>query len=641
MRFSVLGVGTELTTGQISNTNAQWISKRIQEFGAVMTSHMTVPDERSLIVTALNNLAALSDVIFVTGGLGPTSDDFTRELISEWSGAELVYHPEQYDRLLKLLATRNLKPKEGHKQECFFPKGALILNNPVGTANGFLLKAKGKDVVVLPGPPKEIEGIWFQDLQAPLKAWMKDIDPLITASWDCMGLPESEVAAMVEPLLVGCPFEKAFRVHLPYIEFKLTYHRSKSEQATPYLQALTAALMPYTGGDLFSTGQAQVAPENILYFDYCATTPCEPQVLEAMAPYHNRRFGNSINTLNPMGLQAEKAVETSRKTIAGILNCKASELVFTSGSTESNNLALRGTLDYWFKKDPSTPIHFITANTEHKSVLATVQKLQEVFPRFLEYDVLRVQKDGRVLASDLAAKIKPNTKLVTLMWVNNEMGAIHPIHEIAQICQAKGIPLHVDGTQAPGKVKVDFAETPVSMMSMSGHKIYGPKGVGLFFTRQKTPFLPIQLGALHERGLRAGTVNVPGVVGLAKAFELVQRNGPADIEKAKSHRRFLLEGLKAAGIPFRVNGNFEADESSAVPQILNLSFQTEKLLQLPGVAFSRGSACGSDQPEVSHVFQALGLNLKEADRTFRISLGRGTTMLDCEKLLQIIKTDAG
>ena len=636
MRFSVLGVGTELTTGQIANTNAQWISKRLQEFGAPVSAHLTVPDDRALILAGLETLAKVSEVIFVTGGLGPTSDDFTRELVAQWTEKKLIFHQAQFERLQKLLSARNLKLKEGHKQECFFPDPCVVLNNPVGTANGFWVKKNEIQIVVLPGPPKEIEGIWYEDLQAPLQTWMKDIDPQITASWDCQGLPESEVSSLVEPLLSDCPFEKAYRVHLPFIEFKLTYPRSRQNEAEPFLRSITETLKPYTGGDLFSTGNKDIAPENILYFDYCSTTPCDPQVVEAMNPYFLRRYGNSINTSHGLGLQSERAVESSRKTIAQLLKCKSSEIYFTSGSTESNNSALRGVVEFHFKKNPHEKIHILTAATEHKSVLTTLQRLQQIFPEFLEVTVLPVRKNGCVSLEDFKNSVKASTKMVALMWVNNELGAIHPIDQIATICEERKILLHVDATQAIGKVSVQLDTTKISSMAVSAHKIYGPKGVGLWYIRDGSSLPSMLFGGGHERGQRAGTLNVPGIVGFAKAFELIIRFSEIEGQKAKTLRQQILQGLRESNVGFQINGDYESNPALAVPHILSLTFEKLKSAEFQGVAYSKGSACTTDLPEMSHVLSALHFDQAQAEKTFRFCLGRSTRAEDCQKLLSLI-----
>lgn len=635
--FSVLGVGTEITTGQIANTNAQWISKRLQELGAPLTAHMAVPDDRALILQAITTLATLSDVIFVTGGLGPTSDDFTRDLITEWVGKKLIFNEALFANLKERLASRNLKVREGHKQECFFPEGSEVLINPVGTAHGFVVQAKGKVLVALPGPPREIEGIWNQSLPTWIEIWTEGLDPQITASWDCMGLPESEVSSLVEPLLTKCPFVKAYRVHLPYIEFKLTYPKSKTAQALPFLQAVTESLSPYTGGDLYKTGTPDVAPENSLYFDFASTSPCEPQVVEAMTPYWNRRFGNSSNSLSSLGRQADKVVEGARKTIGGYLHCEPEEIVFTSGASESNNMALRGTLDYWFQKDPGAKIHFITANTEHRSVLNTFLRLQEIFPKFLEIDILPVSAEGSLDPGLLEKTLKPYTKLVSLMWVNNEIGALHPIPEIAKICEAHKVPLHVDATQAIGKVPFSLQETPITFLSMSAHKIYGPKGVGLAFQRKGALLLPFIYGGSHERGWRAGTLNVPGIVGMAKAFDLSYRTPEVDLKKIVELRAYVLKSLKDRGLEFEVAGGFEKNPKAAVPHVISLTLKASKAIEFNGLEYSKGSACRNDKIEMSHVLKAIHKTEKAAENTFRFSLGRHTTFQECNKLVDLIE----
>jgi len=244
---AILGVGTEVTTGQISNTNAQWLSKQLWTLGIPTSVQTAVPDDWDLIHQALVDCHKTADLLFVTGGLGPTTDDFTREVISKWSNLPLSFDPEAWTTLVGKIQARGVLVKDMHRQECFFPQGARVLNNPVGTASGFHLSLpNSKHVFVLPGPPKEIHGIWQDHIQSWLTDWARQIDPGLTWSWDNVGLPESEIATRVEEVLKGCPFEKAYRVHLPYVEFKLSARRSQQAEAAPWLQKITDVLAPWT-----------------------------------------------------------------------------------------------------------------------------------------------------------------------------------------------------------------------------------------------------------------------------------------------------------------------------------------------------------------------------------------------------------
>lgn len=246
MNISVLGIGTELTTGQIHNSNAQWISSRLHEMGIRTSAHLVVPDNEDLILHALAFCQERSDIVFVTGGLGPTSDDFTRDVISKWAGRELIWDSASWKHIQDRLQSRGIPAGEIQKQQCYFPEGSIILTNREGTANAFHLTHKGKDIYVLPGPPREIASIWEDHISSEIKERAKDIDPLITRSWDTIGLPESEIASWLEDSLRGCPFEKAYRVHLPLVEFKLTHSKSQEQDAQKWVEAIEKTIGPFT-----------------------------------------------------------------------------------------------------------------------------------------------------------------------------------------------------------------------------------------------------------------------------------------------------------------------------------------------------------------------------------------------------------
>jgi molybdenum cofactor synthesis domain-containing protein len=242
MKASVLGVGTELTDGQIVNKNASWISGRLKRQGLDTTVHVVVPDERALITEALNFCALQSDVIFVTGGLGPTSDDFTRELITAWAGQPLEFHPASWDHLSERLISRGYAVKEMQRQQCFFPRGAEVLPNPQGTANGFTLHARDKKLFVLPGPPREVEAVWDLSIEPWLQKNTKNLDGRITRSWDTLGVGESDIAALVEEATRGLPLERGYRVHLPYVEVKISYVKSQAAKWAEVIEKINHTL---------------------------------------------------------------------------------------------------------------------------------------------------------------------------------------------------------------------------------------------------------------------------------------------------------------------------------------------------------------------------------------------------------------
>jgi molybdenum cofactor synthesis domain-containing protein len=240
-RIAVLSIGTELTSGQIVNSNAAWISARLSEMGVQTSAHLVVPDDRPLIRKALAAASDISDFLFVTGGLGPTTDDFTREMIAEWTQRPLEWHEGSWTHIQNRLRSRGVPLRENQRQQCFYPKDSEVLPNSQGTANAFRLTWNGKTIIVLPGPPKEIEAVWNEHLASWLPSRFPDLDPWITKSWDVRG-PESLVAEIAENALGGCPFEKGYRVHSPMVEVKLSYHRSQEKEAAVWIEKLDKAL---------------------------------------------------------------------------------------------------------------------------------------------------------------------------------------------------------------------------------------------------------------------------------------------------------------------------------------------------------------------------------------------------------------
>jgi len=358
-----------------------------------------------------------------------------------------------------------------------------------------------------------------------------------------------------------------------------------------------------------------------IYMDYHATTPVDPRVLEAMMPYFSEKFGNAASRNHPFGWEAEEAVEAARKQVADLIGANAKEVIFTSGATESNNLAIKGVAEMYREKGN----HVITCVTEHKAVIDTCKKLEK---QGLRVTYLPVQKDGRIDLDELRASITDKTILITIMTANNEIGVIQPIAEIGAIAKEKGILFLTDGVQAVGKVPFDVTSLKVDLVSISGHKIYGPKGVGALYVRRRNPrvLLAEQIsGGGHERGMRSGTLNVPGIVGLGKAAQLCQQDMEKDTARLRNLRDRLNEQLHKNLDEIYINGSWE----HRLPHNLNISFayvEGESLLMgINDVAVSSGSACTSASLEPSYVLKALGAGDDLAHSSIRFGLGRWTT----------------
>jgi cysteine desulfurase len=358
-----------------------------------------------------------------------------------------------------------------------------------------------------------------------------------------------------------------------------------------------------------------------IYMDYHATTPVDPRVLEAMLPYFNERFGNSASRNHAFGWTAEEAVENARAQIARLINATPKEIIFTSGATESNNLALKGAAEMYREKGN----HIITQVTEHKAVLDTCKRLEKYG---YEVTYLPVGKDGRVNPEDVRKAITPKTIIISIMYANNEIGVVQPIAEIGKIAKEKGVLLHSDGVQAIGKIPVDVQADNIDMLSMTAHKIYGPKGVGALYVRRRNP--RVQLSAIldgggHERGMRSGTLNVPGIVGFGKACEICMNEMPAESARMLALRNRLQKGLEAKLDEIYINGTMEHH----LPNNLNMSFafvEGESLLMgINDIAVSSGSACTSATLEPSYVLKALGVGEDLAHTSIRFGLGRFNT----------------
>jgi cysteine desulfurase len=358
-----------------------------------------------------------------------------------------------------------------------------------------------------------------------------------------------------------------------------------------------------------------------IYMDNHATTPCDPRVFEAMRPYFTEMFGNAASRNHKFGWQAEEAIENSRKQIAGLIGASAKEIIFTSGATESDNLAIKGVADMYYEKGD----HIITVVTEHKAVLDTCKKLEK---RGFKVTYLPVGSDGLISPDDVKNALTDKTILVSVMHANNEIGVIQPIAEIGKVCKERGVLFHTDATQAVGKIPFDVNALNVDLVSMSAHKIYGPKGVGGLYVRRKSPrvmLAPMMDGGGHERGMRSGTLNVTGIVGLGKACEIAKQ----EMEEENTRTLFLREKLRKGimdEIPeVYINGSYE----HRLPGNLNISFayvEGESLLMgINDIAVSSGSACTSASLEPSYVLKALGVGEELAHSSIRFGLGRFNT----------------
>jgi cysteine desulfurase len=385
-------------------------------------------------------------------------------------------------------------------------------------------------------------------------------------------------------------------------------------------------------------------PEGVhlpLYMDNHATTPLDPRVLDAMMPYFTGKFGNAASRNHAFGWEAEAAVEEARGQIAKLINCTAKEIIFTSGATESNNLAIKGIAEMYREKGN----HIITQVTEHKAVLDTCKKLEK-----MGYKVtyLPVQADGLIDLEDLKRAIvkegPEKTILVTIMYANNEIGVVQPIREIGKICHEAGVLFHTDAVQAVGKIPVDVQADNIDVLSLSAHKIYGPKGVGALYVRRRSPRVQIteQInGGGHERGMRSGTLNVPGIVGLGKACEIAGAEMESEAKRLTELRDYLRNRLESSLDYVQVNGNMEHH----LPGNLNMSFvyvEGESLLMgINDIAVSSGSACTSATLEPSYVLKALGLGDEIAHSSIRFGLGRFNTKAEvdyvADKIIDVVQ----
>jgi len=358
-----------------------------------------------------------------------------------------------------------------------------------------------------------------------------------------------------------------------------------------------------------------------IYMDNHATTPVDPRVLEAMLPYFTDNFGNAASRNHEFGWKAEEGVERAREQAARLIGATPKEIIWTSGATESNNLAIKGVAEMYREKGN----HIITEVTEHKAVLDTCKRLEKYG---YEVTYLPVAKDGRVDLDDLRRAITPKTILITIMYANNEIGVVQPIAEIGAIAKEKGVFFHVDGVQAVGKIPVDVMKDNIDLLAMSGHKIYGPKGVGALYVRRRNPrvqLAPLIDGGGHERGMRSGTLNVTGIVGLGKACELCQEGMATESVRMRGLRDRLKDSIFSQLDEVFVNGSM----THRLPNNLNISFAyvegESMLMGINDIAVSSGSACTSATLEPSYVLKALGVGEDLAHTSIRFGLGRFNT----------------
>ncbi|HYS65685.1 MAG TPA: IscS subfamily cysteine desulfurase [Paraburkholderia sp.] len=373
-------------------------------------------------------------------------------------------------------------------------------------------------------------------------------------------------------------------------------------------------------------------PHLPIYMDYSATTPVDPRVVDKMIPYLREQFGNPASRSHSYGWDAERAVEEARENVAALVNADPREIIWTSGATESDNLAIKGAAHFYKSRGK----HIVTVKTEHKAVLDTCRELER---EGFEVTYLDVKDEGLIDLDVFKAALRPDTILVSVMSVNNEIGVIQDIEAIGEICREKGIIFHVDAAQATGKIDIDLQKLKVDLMSFSAHKTYGPKGIGALYVRRK-PRIRIEAqmhGGGHERGMRSGTLATHQIVGMGEAFRIAREEMATENERIRMLRDRLLRGLSEMEEVY-VNGDME----KRVPHNLNISFnfvEGESLIMaVKDVAVSSGSACTSASLEPSYVLRALGRNDELAHSSIRFTVGRFTTEQDVDYVINLLKT---
>ena len=374
-------------------------------------------------------------------------------------------------------------------------------------------------------------------------------------------------------------------------------------------------------------------PHFPIYLDYGATNPCDPRVVDAIIPWLREHFGNPASRTHAWGWEAEAAVEKAREQVGDLIGADSREIVWTSGATESNNLAIKGAAHFYKSRGK----HLITVKTEHKAVLDTMRELER---QGFEVTYLDVQDDGLLSMDALKAAIRPDTILISVMFVNNEIGVIQDVTAIGNLCREKGIIFHVDAAQATGKVAIDLATLPVDLMSLASHKSYGPKGIGALYVRRKPRVrLEAQMhGGGHERGMRSGSLPTHQCVGMGEAFRIAKLEMAQDLAQAHILQKRLLDGLKDVEQVF-INGSLE----HRVPHNLNISFnyvEGESLMMgIKGLAVSSGSACTSASLEPSYVLRALGRSDELAHSSLRMTIGRFTTEQEIDYAIETIRAN--
>ncbi|WP_422015090.1 IscS subfamily cysteine desulfurase [Roseateles sp.] len=378
-----------------------------------------------------------------------------------------------------------------------------------------------------------------------------------------------------------------------------------------------------------------MTPHFPIYLDYGATTPCDPRVVDAMIPWLREHFGNPASRSHAWGWEAEEAVEKARVQVAELIGADPREIVWTSGATESNNLALKGAAQFYKTRGK----HLITVKTEHKAVLDTMRELER---QGFDVTYLDVLENGLVDLEAFKAALRPDTILASVMYVNNEIGVIQDVVALGNLCRERGIIFHVDAAQATGKVAIDMAQLPIDLMSLASHKTYGPKGIGALYVRRKPRVrLEAQMhGGGHERGMRSGTLPVHQIVGMGEAFRIAREEMGAESERIRALHNRLVKGLSGIEQTF-INGDLE----HRVPHNLNISFnyvEGESLIMgVKGLAVSSGSACTSASLEPSYVLRALGRSDELAHSSLRMTIGRFTTEEEIDYAISVLTDRVG
>lgn len=370
-----------------------------------------------------------------------------------------------------------------------------------------------------------------------------------------------------------------------------------------------------------------------IYLDHSATTPVDPRVIEAMAPYWGDVYGNSESS-HAFGLAAATALEDARQTVAGTLKCRPAELIFTGSGTEANNLALRGVA--WAARSSGRGAHIVTTPIEHPAVGHTADQLHDLFG----FEVTRLPVDGHGIVNpdDVAAAIRPDTVLVSVVMANNEIGTVQPVVAIGRICRERGVLFHLDAVQAAGRLPLEFDDIGADLAAFSAHKFYGPKGVGLLYARLGTPMVPALTGGGHERGRRPGTVNVAGIVGLATALSIAEADRVRECARLRGLRDTLIHGILESVPGSRLTGH----PTHRLCHHASFAFQGVEgesvviRLDLQGIAASSGAACAGGEPEPSFVLKALGLPTDWVMGSLRLTLGRSNTEADVARVLEVL-----